>query len=201
MLCPGVRTRIGMRSTKVGRLAGPLELLREDPQGLHEGDVSACLAVVLEDYHASDREVCDPNRAQLTRFCECHVGMSEFGHSRQSCHPGVTGSPKSGHTANPRGYEAHAPTLTPGTSFFPQQRLQRAAQQSAESGGDSLPVAGLAVVEPAEALHQIKGRAVDFDRIDRRPAIEPLTPTRGISGAPLPKGGSFLNHRPSRSAL
>jgi hypothetical protein len=29
---------------------------------------------------------------------------------------------------------------------------------------------------------------------------EPLAPTSGISGAPLPKGGSFLNHRASRSA-
>ena len=46
--------------------------------------------------------------------------------------------------------------LAPGSSFFPQQRLKRAAQQLAEGGGDSLPVAGLAVLEPAEALHEIK---------------------------------------------
>jgi hypothetical protein len=25
-------------------------------------------------------------------------------------------------------------------------------------------------------------------------ATEPLTPTSGIGGAPLPRGGSFLNH-------
>src|SRR5262245_20614152 len=30
--------------------------------------------------------------------------------------------------------------------------------------------------------------------------MEPLAPTTGISGAPLPKGGSFLNHDPTRSA-
>jgi hypothetical protein len=29
--------------------------------------------------------------------------------------------------------------------------------------------------------------------------MEPLAPTSGISGAPLPKGGSFLNHGHSRS--
>jgi hypothetical protein len=40
----------------------------------------------------------------------------------------------------------------------------RSAQQLAEGGADSLPVAGLAVAEPAETLHQIKGRAVDLDR-------------------------------------
>src|SRR5262245_24109065 len=28
--------------------------------------------------------------------------------------------------------------------------------------------------------------------------MEPLGPTRGISGAPMPKGGSFLNHDPFR---
>jgi hypothetical protein len=31
--------------------------------------------------------------------------------------------------------------------------------------------------------------------------MQPLAPTSGIGGAPLPKGGSFLNHRISRSAL
>jgi len=52
-----------------------------------------------------------------------------------------------------------------------------------------------------EALHQIESRTVNLDRINRRPATEPLAPTSGISGAPLPKGGSFLNHDPCRSAL
>src|SRR5262249_35103997 len=32
------------------------------------------------------------------------------------------------------------------------------------------------------------------------PRLEPLAPTSGISGAPLPKRGGFLTHRPSRSA-
>src|SRR5262249_30978009 len=41
---------------------------------------------------------------------------------------------------------------------------------------------------PSEA--QETGCAVDVNRIDRRPAMEPLAPTSGISGAPLPKGGS-----------
>ena len=70
--------------------------------------------------------------------------------------------------------------------------FQCAAQQPPESGSDSLPVAGLAVAEPAEALHQIEGRAVDLNRINRRPAMEPLAPTSGISGAPLPKAAVFL---------
>jgi hypothetical protein len=44
-------------------------------------------------------------------------------------------------------------------------------------------------------LHEIKSRAIDLNRINRRPATEPFAPTSGISGAPLPKRGSFLNHR------
>jgi hypothetical protein len=32
------------------------------------------------------------------------------------------------------------------------------------------------------------------NRIDRRPTVEPLAPTSGVSGAPLPKRGGFLNH-------
>ena len=36
--------------------------------------------------------------------------------------------------------------------------------------------------------------------LNRRPALEPLAPASGISRAPLPKGGSFLDHGPSRSA-
>jgi len=54
-------------------------------------------------------------------------------------------------------------------------------------------------LSPPKALHQVKRRAVDLDRVNRRPAMEPLAPTSGISGAPLPKGGSFLSHGPSRS--
>jgi len=53
----------------------------------------------------------------------------------------------------------------------------------------------------AETFHQIEELAIDLDRINRRPAMEPLAPTRAISGAPLLKGGSFLNHSRSRSVL
>ena len=53
----------------------------------------------------------------------------------------------------------------------------------------------------AETFHQIEELAVDLNRINRRPAMEPLAPTRAISGAPLLKGGSFLNYSPSRSVL
>jgi hypothetical protein len=58
----------------------------------------------------------------------------------------------------------------------------------------------LAGFEPAETLHQIESRTVNLDRINRRPAMEPLAPTSGVDGRPLLKGGSFLNHRPFRSA-
>jgi hypothetical protein len=85
------------------------------------------------------------------------------------------------------------PSYRPGSTFFPQQRLQRAAQQLPESGGDSLPVAGLAVLKPAKALHQVKGRAVGLNGKNARPAMEPLAPPSGISGAPPPNGGSFLD--------
>ena len=40
----------------------------------------------------------------------------------------------------------------------------------------------------AETFHQIEELAVDLDRINRRPAMEPLAPTRAISCAPLLKG-------------
>jgi hypothetical protein len=66
--------------------------------------------------------------------------------------------------------------------------------KATESGGDSAPIICLTGFEPAETLHQIKGRAVDLNRINRRPAMQSLAPTSGVSGAPLPKGGSFLNH-------
>ena len=41
--------------------------------------------------------------------------------------------------------------------------------KATESGGDSAPIICLTGFEPAETLHQIKGRAVDLDRINRRP--------------------------------
>src|SRR6516165_6094656 len=54
-------------------------------------------------------------------------------------------------------------------------------------------------LSPPKALHQVKGRGVGLNGKNARPASEPLAPTSGISGAPLPKGGSFLSHGPSRS--
>src|SRR5262249_31334872 len=75
--------------------------------------------------------------------------------------------------------------LAPGSSFFAQHRLQPAL---AESGGQGLPVTGLAVLEAAEALHHVKGRAVNLDRINRRPTMEPLAPTPCILRAPLSHG-------------
>jgi hypothetical protein len=54
---------------------------------------------------------------------------------------------------------------------------------------------------PASLANQIKGRATDLDKINRRPAMEPLAPASGISSAPLSNGSSFLNHGPSQSAL
>jgi len=36
--------------------------------------------------------------------------------------------------------------------------------------------------------------AVDLNRINRCPTLEPLAPPSGISGASLLEGGSFLNH-------
>jgi len=77
---------------------------------------------------------------------------------------------------------------------LPQQRGHGAVPEPTEGGGDGPPIVCLAGFEPAEALHQIESRTVDLDRINRRPAMEPLAPTSGISGAPLPEGGSFLNH-------
>jgi len=92
------------------------------------------------------------------------------------------------------------PLLASGSSLFPEQRLKRAPQQLAQRGGDSLPVAGLAVLEPTETFHQVKRRGVGLNWKNARPTLEPLAPTSGISGAPLFKRGSFLNHGRSRSA-
>jgi hypothetical protein len=52
----------------------------------------------------------------------------------------------------------------------------------------------------AETFHQIEELAVDLDRINRRPAMEPLAPTSRVGGASLPKGGSFLGHGLSKLA-
>ena len=55
-------------------------------------------------------------------------------------------------------------------------------------------IPGVARRASRRAAWRLKGRAVDLDRINRRPTMEPLAPTPGISGAPLPKGCIFLNH-------
>src|SRR5262245_50754182 len=67
-------------------------------------------------------------------------------------------------------------------------------------GSNSPLIVHLIGLEPAEALHQIERRAIDLNRINCRPTLEPRAPASSISSAPLPKGGSFLNHGPSRSA-
>src|SRR6516225_9001646 len=59
--------------------------------------------------------------------------------------------------------------------------------------GDGSAVVGPAR-KPAELLQEIEGRAVDLDGVAGAAVREPLAPTSGISGAPLPEGGSFLNH-------
>src|SRR5262249_57035145 len=56
--------------------------------------------------------------------------------------------PKSGHSANACVYEDTP--LAPGSSFFPQQRLQPAAQQLAESNCTGLPLTHLAGFEHAQ---------------------------------------------------
>jgi hypothetical protein len=63
------------------------------------------------------------------------------------------------------------------------QRLQREAQQLAQGSGNSLPVAGLAVLESAITLHQIKRRAVDLDRINRAAPRWRRSRQRAVSAA------------------
>ena len=75
---------------------------------------------------------------------------------------------------------------------FPQQRGQSAVPEPTEGGGDGPFVVRLASLEPAEPLHQIEGRAVDLDRINCRPAMEPLAPALGVIGTASPISGGFL---------
>jgi len=58
-------------------------------------------------------------------------------------------------------------------------------------------LSGLAVWEKASPHHEVEKLAIDLDRVAGPAARKPLAPTSGVSGAPLPKGGSFLNHGPS----
>jgi hypothetical protein len=83
---------------------------------------------------------------------------------------------------------------------FTQQRRQRAAQQPAKGASDSLPIASFVWVDSFEADQQVKRLSIAFDVITCRPASLPRPTAPDIVGAPLPKGDSFLNHGPSRSA-
>jgi hypothetical protein len=80
------------------------------------------------------------------------------------------------------------------------QRRQRELPQLTESNGDGPSIIYFAGFGPGEPLNQIKRRAVDLDHIAGASVRQPLAPASGISSAPLPKGGSFLNHGPFRSA-
>ena len=83
---------------------------------------------------------------------------------------------------------------------FPQQRGQSAVPEPTEGGGDGPLIVHLIGLESAETFHQVEGRGVGLNGKNARPALEPLAPTSGVSGAPLLKGGSFRNHGPSQSA-
>ena len=69
-----------------------------------------------------------------------------------------------------------------------------------EGGGDGPLIVHLIGLESAETFHQVEGRGVGLNGKNARPAMEPLAPSSGISGAPLPEGGSFFSHDRSRSA-
>src|SRR5262245_41740202 len=105
--------------------------------------------------------------------------------------------PKSGHSAAGSVYEDTRLPIA-GKQLLPAATTSaRGAATCAHSVGDSLPVAGLAVLEFAKTLHQIEELAVDLNWINCRPAMEPLAPTSGVGGAPLLKSDGFLNHGPS----
>jgi hypothetical protein len=62
---------------------------------------------------------------------------------------------------------------------LPQQSGQRKPQKLA--GRPFCPL------EPGESLHHLKNLIINLDRIHRSPATEPVAPTSGISGTPLPE--------------
>src|SRR5262249_56444997 len=70
-----------------------------------------------------------------------------------------------------------------------QQRGQGEVPQPTEGGSDG-PLIVRAGRKPAEALQQIELRAIDLDRVDRRPALLPCPPRSGVVYAPLPNGGT-----------
>src|SRR5262249_3576381 len=84
---------------------------------------------------------------------------------------------------------------------FPHQCGQGEPPKPTESSSNGPLIVRLAGFEATEPLHQIEGRAVDLDWVDRRPALLPRPPRSGVVYAPLLEGGSLLNHSPSRSAF
>jgi hypothetical protein len=70
--------------------------------------------------------------------------------------------------------------------------VQGAVPEPTEGDGNGPPIVRLVSFEPAETLHQIKGRAVDLNRINRRPTMEPLAPS---SGPPPHAGAARANER------
>jgi hypothetical protein len=69
---------------------------------------------------------------------------------------------------------------------LPQQRGEGAVPEPTDGGSNGPSIIRLAGVKATKALQQIEGRSIDFDWINRCPTLEPLAPTSGVSGAPLP---------------
>jgi hypothetical protein len=76
---------------------------------------------------------------------------------------------------------------------FTQQSRQCAAQQPAKGASDSLPIASFVWIESFETDQQVKRLSVAFNVITGCPTSLPRPAPPDIVGAPLPKGGSFLN--------
>jgi hypothetical protein len=79
-------------------------------------------------------------------------------------------------------------------SSLAQQRIQGTAQQPAKGTGNNLSVVNFVGVEPFETNQKVKRVGIAFDVIACRPTSLPRTTASDIVRAPLPKGGSFLNH-------
>jgi hypothetical protein len=68
------------------------------------------------------------------------------------------------------------------------------AQIAHEPSSDGSPAPRRNAIGKGPEFFKVKSQRC-LPRINRRPAMEPLAPTSGISGAPLPKGDGFLRHR------
>jgi hypothetical protein len=77
---------------------------------------------------------------------------------------------------------------------LPQQRGQGEMPHTAKRGSNSPSIIRLVGLKATKALQQIEGRTIDFHRINRRPAMEPLAPPSGVSSAALPPSGGSLDH-------